>query len=273
VHRQKTSRRETETHNLRGWSGNMVRGKTSAMRRALQALLIFIFAAVAQPRLHGQAPTVDQVLQHFVSALGGEDELEKIRTMTLRGEMDFPDFKVGGTTTEYFKYPDRFSAETDVHGHGSTKLVYDGHEGWQVDPQNGLTQVTGADLADIQRRANIHWNLKLHELYPNIQVKSHETVDGEDTWKLEASLEHSTFDFFFSANTGLLIRFDTDQHVPNGTSSVSISDYRRVGKVLFAFGAAQTAGAVRWTRKLDEVRFNEPIDDSVFLKPEKTGSK
>lgn len=80
---------------------------------------------------------------------------------------------------------------------------------------------------------------------------------------------NSTYDFFFSVKTGLLIRFDTDQHVPNGTASVSISDYH----VLFACGAAQTAGPVKWTRKLTEVRFNGPIEDLVFVKPGKTESK
>jgi hypothetical protein len=146
--------------------------------------------------------------------------------MILRGTMELPDLNANGTTAEYFKYPDHFAAVTDITGHGATKLVYDGHEGWQVDPRNGFTQVSGADLADIQRRANIHWNLKLHGFYPNIQVKGLEVVSGEDCWKLEASLENSSFDFFFSVKTGLLTRFDTDQHVPNGTSSVSISDYR-----------------------------------------------
>ena len=243
------------------------------MSRALRVVLVLVLAALTPHFVQAQVPTVDEVLQRFVSALGGQSELEKIRTLTLRGTMDFPDFKASGTTTEYFKYPDLFSAETDVPGHGSTKLVYDGRAAWQVDPKSGLTQVTGADLADIERRANIHWNLKLHELYPNLQVKSHEKSDGEDAWKLEASLGSSTFDFFFSAKTGLLIRFDTDQHVPNGSSSVSISDYRPVGKVLFAFGAAQTAGTIKWTRKLTEVRFNEPISDSIFLKPGTNGSK
>jgi zinc protease len=237
------------------------------MSRTLRAVLIFF--ALSQCLLRAQVPDVDQVLQHFVSALGGQQELEKIRTMTLRGTMEFPDFKTNGTTAEYFKYPDHFAAVTDIPGHGSTQLVYDGHEGFQVDPRNGFTQISGADLADIHRRANIHWDLKLHEFYPNLRVTGHEMVNGEDAWKLEASLENSTFDFFFSMKTGLLIRFDTDQHVQNGTSSVSISDYRSVDKVLFAFGAAQTAGPVKWTRKLTEVRFNEPIDDSVFARPEK----
>jgi len=241
------------------------------MTNILRSLVILV--VLSRGLLHAQLPDVDQVLQRFVSVLGGEKELETIRTMTLRGTIDLPDFKANGTTLEYFKYPDHFVAVTDIQGHGSTKLVYDGREGWQVDPQNGLTQVTGADLADVRRRANIHWNLKLHEFYPNIQVKGRETVNNEDAWKLEASLKNSIFDFFFSVKTGLLIRFDSDQHVPNGTSSVSISDYRPVGKVLFAFGAAQTAGAVKWTRKLTQVKFNEPIADSVFLKPERNGSK
>jgi hypothetical protein len=240
------------------------------MTRTLRAVLIL--AALSQCLLRGQVADVDQVLQRFVSALGGAKEIEKIHTMIFRGTMELPDFKANGTTAEYFEYPDHFAAVTEIVGHGTTKFVYDGHEGWQVDPKNGFTQVSGADLADIQRRANIHWDLKLHEFYPNIQVKDQEVVNGENAWKLEASLENSTYDFFFSVKTGLLIRFDTDQHGAKGTSSVSISDYRPVGKVLFAFGAAQTTGPVKWTRKLTEVKFNEPIDESVFLKPSKTSS-
>ena len=240
------------------------------MTTTLRSFLVL--AALAQTALLAQVPTVDQVLQHFVSALGGEKELEQIHTMSLRGNIELPDFKANGTTAEYFKEPDHFAAVTDIAGHGTTKLVYDGHECWQQDPRNGITQVTGDDLADLERRANIRWNLKLHEFYPNLQVKGREMVNGEDAWKLEASLGNSIFDFFFSVKTGLLIRFDTDQHVPNGTSSVSISDYRPVDKVLFAFGAAQTAGSVKWTRQLKEVKFNEPIDETVFLKPTKTDS-
>jgi hypothetical protein len=231
--------------------------------------VVLIVAALSQALLHAQVPDVDQVLHRYVSALGGEKELEKIRTMTLRGTMEFPDFKATGTTAEYFEYPDHFAAVTDIQGHGSTKIVYDGNEGWQVDPRNGFTQVSGGDLADIRRRANIHWDLRLHEFYPNLRVTGRETVDGQGAWKLEASLDNYIFDFFFSVKTGLLIRFDTDPHVPNGTTSVSIGDYRPVGKVLFAFGAAQTGGTVKWTRKLTEVKFNQPIDNLVFARPQK----
>lgn len=233
-----------------------------------------LFLAVLLECVAGaQTPDVDEVLRHFVTALGGQKNLENIHTMVFRGNMEFPEFKVTGSTAEYFKYPDYFAVITEIPGHGVTKVVYDGHDGWQVDPRNGFTQITGTNLADIRRRAHIHWNLKLHEFYPNIKVVGRELVNGEDAWKLEASPDGPTYDLFFSIKTGLLIRFDTDEHVPNATSSVSISDYRPVDKVLFAFGAAQTEGPVKWTRKLTEVTFNQPIEDSIFLKPEKTTTK
>jgi hypothetical protein len=236
------------------------------MRKALRIDLIF--GMLSHSLLNAQVPTVDEILQHFVTALGGKSELEKIRTMVLRGSLELPDLKANGATVEYFKYPDHFVAVSEIFGHGTAKVVYDGHDAWRVDPSHGFTRISGPDLADMIRRAHIHWNLP--ELYPDIHIKSHETTAGEDTWNLEANVEGSTYDFFFSVKTGLLVRFDTDQHVTNGSTSVVISDYRSVGKVLFAFGAAQIAGSsVKWVRKLTEVKFNGPINDSIFAKSSK----
>ena len=56
-----------------------------------------------------------------------------------------------------------------------------------------------------------------------------------------------------------LYHFDTDEHTPNGTSSVSISDYCPVDNVLFAFGAAQTKGPVKWNRRLTDVTFKATL--------------
>src|SRR5215467_2712520 len=106
------------------------------MTRTLRAVLIL--ALLSPCVVHAQVSSVDQILQRFVSAIGGKKELEKIHTMTFHGTIELPDYKANGTTAEYFEYPDHFAAITDIQGHGSTKLVYDGHEGWQVDPRNGF---------------------------------------------------------------------------------------------------------------------------------------
>jgi zinc protease len=235
------------------------------MRKTLA--ILFICAALSPNLLQAQAPTVDEVLQRYVSALGGKANLEKIHTMVLRGTIELPELKANGTTAEYFKSPIHFAAISNITGHGTTKFVYDGHEGWQMGPKSGSSKISGAPLVDMARRADIHWELKLREFYPHLQFKGTESVNGEDAWKLEAAEEDGIYDFFFGARTGLLVRFDTGQSIPGETSSVSISDYRRVGAVLFSYGAAQTAGPVKWIRKLTEVKFNSPIDESVFEKP------
>lgn len=234
-------------------------------RHAVFAILIF---CLATGLLYAKAPTEKRILEHFVSALGGRAALENVTSMVIRGTMEFPAMKASGTTVEYFKSPDRFAAVTEIPGYGTVRTVYDGHKGWQADPRGGVTEISGSELADVRRRSDIRWNLKLREFYPGLRVVGRDALEGKDAWKLEATVENWTYDFWFDVDSGLLMRFDTNRHAPEGTSSVKIGDYRRVGQVLFAFSAAQSSPSVNWNRKLTDVEFNEPIDDKVFAKPE-----
>jgi hypothetical protein len=86
---------------------------------------------------------------------------------------------------------------------------------------------------------------------------------------LEATQDQWTFDLFFDVITGLLVRFDTDTHEQdgNGTTKVSIGDYRRTGKLQFSYGATMSSDKVVWSRKLSQVKFNVPVADELFLKP------
>jgi hypothetical protein len=215
--------------------------------------------------LGGETPGVDAVLEKYVNALGGHAILEQINTMTLHGTMEFPQFGTSGTTAEYFK-GNHFAALTDVPGYGTVKTIYDGQSGWQVDPQRGTSEIGGGDLEDLQRRADVHWNLKLREYYLGLKMLGKEALGGKDTWKLEATVAGWKYNFWFEADSGLLVRFDSDRGTADGTSSVKIGEYRQVGAVLFAFDTEKTGPPVAWNRKLTDVRFNEPIDDAVFSK-------
>jgi hypothetical protein len=238
-----------------------------AMKKQLGLIPLLVLVAFVGfvGLLRGDTPAVDVILEKYVAALGGRAALEKITTMAMRGTMEFPQFGASGTTSEYFK-GDHFAAITEVPGYGTVSTIYDGHKGWQVDPQRGTSEITGADFADLRRRADIHWNLKLAEYYPGLKVVNRESIGGQDAWKIEATVESWTYSFWFDMNSGLLVRFDTDRHTPDGPSSVVLSDYRRVGDVLFSFETSRSGAPVAWNRKLTEVKFNEPVDDAVFAK-------
>lgn len=236
--------------------------------RCFAIVILFIacsrlVVAQSEPAL----PSVNQVLDRFVQALGGPAALENVTSMTFTGALSIPDMKTTGKTTEYFKYPDHFAFVAEIPGYGTVRTIYDGKTAWNADPQAGISEIAGPALSDIRRRSDIHWNLKLKEFYPGLKVTHREKVNGKDAWALEATVDTWTYRFYFDSATGLLVRFDTDTHKPEGNTSVQIGDYRDVGKVRFSFAASMTGSNGGWSRQLDEVHFNVPIDDSVFARP------
>jgi len=213
-------------------------------------------------------PSVDAVLDRYAQALGGKAEFEKATSLVMKGAIDFPDLGMSGTTTEYFQAPNRLAAITEVTGFGTVRTICDGTTAWSENPQTGVQQLTGAPLADMLRRSDLHWHVKLKEYYPALKIKGRETVNGQDAWVLEAMIEGVTYQWYFDQENGQLIRFDTDTGKPEGSYSILIGDYRPAGNLRFAFAASFSSAQVKWNRKLSEVRFNAPIDDAVFAKPD-----
>jgi len=233
---------------------------------AIRYRALGVAAAASMCLLHGQTPSVDSILGRCVAALGGRPALESVKSMVIRGAVELPGLETRGTTVEYFRYPDQFAAVTSIPGLGAVSTIYDGHTGWQTDLRGRVTEISGAELADVRRRADIHWNLRLRQLYPGLHVKRREPLPGGDAWKLEAEADNWTYNFYFDVRRGLLVRFDTDRLT--NSSSIAFADYRRVGRVLFAFGATELTAPITWSQTLTDVRFNVPVDDRVFAKPE-----
>ena len=238
------------------------------MMRTLVRLVVISFAApllMAQSKV-SQSPTVDEILVRYEHAMGGKAEFEKVSTMVLRGTIEFPAHNLSGTTAEYFKAPDHFLAVTEIPSYGTVRAVYDGRSAWTKDPTQGVKEITGPALADMRRRADIQWHVKLKELYPGLKLKGRESIAGKDAWVLEATQDQWKFSLCFDAATGLLVRFDTDTGEKDGNSKVFIGDYRPVDNIKFSYAATMSMGKPVWIRKLSEVKLNLPVDDALFLK-------
>jgi outer membrane lipoprotein-sorting protein len=236
--------------------------------KSIATLIIFVgFFPLAIAQTGSALPSVDSILDRFVQALGGRAALESVTSMVFTGALNVSTFKTQGKTAEYFKYPDHFAFVSEIPGYGTERTVYDGKTAWNVDRKGVVHEIYGPELSDMRRRSDIHWNLKLKEFYPGLKVIAREKVRGKDAWVLEASVDTWTYRLYFGAVSGLLVRFDTDTHEPGDNSSVLIGDYRPVGLVRFSFSASMTTPKGGWSRQLNEVKFNVPIDDSVFAKP------
>jgi hypothetical protein len=240
------------------------RSRSNVGRVAVSLALTFSmqFAQASVQR----APSVDEILARYAHAMGGKAAFKKVNTMVFRGSIEFPSNNLSGTTAEYFKAPDHFLAVTEVPGYGTLRTGYDGRTGWTESPKQGVQDLSGPALADVRRRADILWHVKLKELYPGLQLKGRENIEGKDAWVLEVTQDGWTFDMCFDVDSGLMVRFDTDTGEPNGASKILISDYRMVNDVQFSFAAQMIANKVVWRRKLTEVKLNVPVDDVLFRK-------
>jgi len=228
----------------------------------LLALAVSMHLAQANAQ---SAPSVDEILARYAHAMGGKAAFEKVNSMVFRGSIEFPSNNLSGTTVEYFKAPDHFLAVTEVPGYGTLRTGYDGRTGWTENPK-GVEELSGPALADVRRRADILWHVKLKELYPGLKLKGRQSIEGKDAWVLEVLEDKWTFDLCFDVESGLMVRFDTDTGEPNGVSKVLISDYRSVDHVQFSFAAEMSTNKVIWRRKLTDVKFNVPVDDVLFRK-------
>jgi zinc protease len=236
----------------------------------LIALLAGLTAAVAQTAPQAALPSVDQILEKYVKASGGKAAFEKLTSEVAKGtfEMD----QLPGPAAEEIdaKAPNKQYMVTDSPNFGQFRRGFNGAVGWEDNPQTGMQDITGPELAAVKRDADFYWAIKLKELFPKMTVKGKESVNGHDAYVVEATApEGAAETMSFDADSGLLVRTQREGEGPNGkvTIDTTFSDYREVDGVKLPFVMRVTLGDFAFVIKLSEVKHNVPIDDAKFDKP------
>jgi zinc protease len=235
------------------------------------ALAACAFALGQTPaKTDGPMPTVDQVLDKYVEALGGKAAIEKLTSREGKGTFAIEALGATGTVETYEKAPNKRALVVDIPGFGTVRQGYDGKVGWAVDPQSGMREQSGAELAATKLESEFHRDIKLKELYPKITVKGKDKVGDKDAIVLEATpAEGAVEDWFFDTTTGLLVRTDTERESPQGKMPVQvfIDSYKEVDGVKIASAIRQVTPAFTLNIKIDEIKQNVPVEDSKFVKP------
>src|SRR5437879_3173720 len=130
-------------------------GRRRIMRRALSILVLLLIAeaasiargagsedvskagAVGQQAQAPSAslPTVEQVLDKYVQAMGGKDALDKVTTRVMKGSIELPATGdagsiVPGTIEIYMKAPNKRMLIVNIPGNGTDRRGYNGKDGW-----------------------------------------------------------------------------------------------------------------------------------------------
>jgi zinc protease len=215
-------------------------------------------------------PTADQVLDHYVQAIGGRTAWLKLNSRVSKGTIEIPAMNnLSGTVEIHEKAPNLMLAVINLGG-AAFEQGFDGTVAWQDNPQNGLRVLSGGELDDARREANFYHPLDLRENYTKLTVSGIERVDEHDTYAVEATRADGAPDkLYFDMQSGLLVRSVKHRYTPDGVTEfqADVEDYTEVDGVKLPFTVHQSGANAAFVIHFTEVHHNLQLTDGQFAKP------
>lgn len=239
------------------------------MKRIIAFVIVSMMVA---PSSFAADPTVDEILDKYVQALGGKAAIEKLTSRVSKGTLEVAAFNVGGAYELYEKAPGKSYSNGRIEGYGEVKQGFDGKTGWMQNPMIGLRELSGAGFEQSRRNADFYRALKLKGLYAKMEVKGREKVGEREAFVIEATPAAGgggPEKLYFDTRNGLLVRMDTERDLGDQKISYQMSydDYREVDGVKVAFLFKQVRSDLTVVFKLTEVKHNVAVEDAKFAKP------
>ena len=222
-----------------------------------------------------KTPTADQILDKYIQALGGAEQLAKLTSFSAQGTYEGFDSNSQTVPVEIFaKAPDERA--TIVHTtYGNSTTICDGRAAWLAMPVE-LTPVPvlpllGGDLEGAKVDAQLSFPGQIKQELNAWRAGFPVTMlDSQLAQVVEATTsDGGRIKLYFDDKSGLLLRQVRYTDTPAGRTPTHIeySDYRAVAGVQMPFHWRVTWVDGQSTTQLSEVRPNVPIKEAQFAKP------
>jgi hypothetical protein len=231
------------------------------MKRAVVALALTLTVGV---RGFAQTPSVDQILDRYVEAIGGRAAFDKLTSRVMIGSFEVAERGITVPLEVYAKPPD---IRVEIMGFGEASQGFNGKVGWSMNvSDNGLRELTGPQLARFKRQSLFNREVKIREQFARLTAGGTARIGERETYVLEGigggPTDLGTERLFFDVRTGLLVRQNA------GVVEINFEDYREVDGVRLPFAIRRkipNAGVI--SSVFREIKHNVPIDESKLNVP------
>jgi hypothetical protein len=133
---------------------------TNTLTLRLSAICMLAAVAFGSPWSADAAdlPTVDQVIERHIKAIGGREALTKLGAIALTGRCESTDPEESGPIEILLKTP---SVAYNLNG-GGLRMGFNGDSVWQAAPREGLQQRQGRQFAELVTVFDPSWPLSLN---------------------------------------------------------------------------------------------------------------
>jgi hypothetical protein len=223
------------------------------------------------------APPPDQILDKYIAALGGSQQLSSLTSFIATGTQNggFQHVQGGGVFQIFAKAPDQRSVSITfpkAPDRGDQTRAYDGHVGWINAPRSvlGEYEVTGSELDGQRMEAELAFPGQIKQVLTNLRSGPADSINDNEVLTVQGEGPRGLLvTLYFDKQSGLLRRLIRYGKSPVGriSTQVDYDDYRAVDGIKFPFSFTFSWLDGKDGFQLTEVKTNVPIDQSVFGRP------
>lgn len=227
--------------------------------------------AVAGVRPTESLPGVEQIINKYVTAVGGRAAAARLQTRVMKGTLEQSQGRTPGVEIT-LKEPGKYLVVLTTKQQGIIYQGFNGTTGWIKNDQTQRA-MNAAELAQVKRAAELYDVIKVKEPYTGMTVTGKEKVGDREAYVVEMkSTDGSrTEKLFFDTETGLLLRrlVMTNALLFPIPEQTDFEDYREVDGVRlpFTIRVSNIDTFFSTTRKFTEIRHNVAVDDTRFNPP------
>ncbi len=221
------------------------------------------------PKSRPALPTIDQVIDKYITALGGKAALEKITSYSLKGTRTDVD---GKPVPEEIvvRSPDKMLV-TVAYPKAAMVSGLSGTSAW-VSSERGAADMHTLDAEQFRRDAQFFQPANIRSIYKEMSVVAIDKIDDKPVYVIRAVTQNDARErLYFDVASGLLVRGASSRQITIGNylTWVDYGDYREAGGVKVPFSIKWSVPGQTWTLKAAEVKTNTAIDAAKFARPSK----
>ncbi len=217
------------------------------------------------------AQDLQKILDNYFEAIG-QKKILSVNTQVSTGKILQMGMEIPFKTIS--KRPDKSYMEMQIQG-ASVKMAFDGEKGWAIQPWTGSNdpvELEGPELRPAKELSDLDgglWNYS--EKGHKLELLGTEDVNGTKAYALKLTKnDGSVFHYYIDTEKYLPIKVRTNM-VINGVEAETVtlmSNYTNVNGYNMPFKHEQSIdGQPGMTMIFEEVKFNEQVDDAIFIKP------
>ncbi len=216
-------------------------------------------------------PTADELVAKNIEAKGGLAKIKTIKSLRMTGRLRQGDF--AALIGQDAKAPNQLRLTFTIQNMTQVQ-AYDGSVGWQISPFEGRKdpELLGEDdMRDLVEQADFYGPLiDFREKGHTIEYLGHDTVDGDDVYRLKVTLKNGDIVYYdLDPDTYLEIRTETQQFIRGSVRErvTELGSYKQVNGVYFPFsietGPKRSPNA-RAKVTFEKIEANVDIPDADF---------